>query len=671
MSETDMYEDETPNSLGRMVQRGLWRAVKVVAFFLFVAFGTLVLDTLPKLDRDLSGPIGADSFALTVLDRHGEEIASRGGRYAPIVPLSELPPYLPQAVLATEDKRFYHHFGFDMLGIGRALWTNLRAGAIQQGGSTITQQLAKNLYLGPQRTFWRKAQEALITVWLETKYTKDEILTLYLNRIYMGGGSYGVEAASRYYFDKSAREVTLAEAALLAGLIKAPTRFAPTNNISRAHARADHVLKRLVENGDLTQGDVFAARATPATIVEREPREGSQYFVDWIAGEILTFLPDRKGQLIVETTLDPVAQAQAEAAIRDALAEARESESQVGQGALVSMDPNGAVRAMVGGRDYFESQFNRSTQAERQPGSAFKIFVFLAALENGKTPESRVNDAPIYVDGWRPTNAAGFYRGRVTLIDAMRYSINTVAVRLSEEVGRSTVTDTAYRLGIRSPLAVHPSVALGTEEVTLVDLTSSYAVLASGGYRARPHGILRVMTPDGHVLYQHPGIETRIVAPGAARSMTYLLHQVILTGTGTRATIGGRPAAGKTGTSQENRDAWFIGYTGDQVTGVWFGNDDASPMENVEGGTLAAETWSRFMTATRDETQVVDLPGARPAPTVRRRQTETASAVATARPPSELHLFYAQLNTLFRSTLADARRPAAVFRQGGRNIEVR
>lgn len=666
---TDRHNDhEVPKKGTR--KRSLWvRLLGVSIFVGSVIFGILVLDTLPKMERQLLGPLGADALALTVLDREGDEIANRGGRYAAIVPLDELPTYLKQAVLSTEDHRFYEHPGFDFYGIARAMWVNIKAGYISQGGSSITQQLAKNLYLGPERTLWRKAQEALVTIWLEYKYTKDEIFTLYLNRIYMGAGSYGVEAASRHYFDKSAREVTLAEAALLAGLIKAPSRYAPTNDLQRAQLRGELVLRRLVDNEFLTEGQVFAARATPATIVERAPRQGSQYFVDWIAEEVSILLPDMTGQLIVRTTLDPGQQAAGEITIADAITNREASLEETNtepptQGALVSLDVDGAVRAMVGGRDYLASQFNRTVQAERQPGSAFKPFVYLAAIENGLAPESRVSAGPIFVDGWSPNNG-GRFRGRVTLLDAMKFSINTVAVRLSEQVGRSKVIDVAERLGITSPLASHPSLALGTEEVNLLDLTSAYAVFANGGFKATPFGITQIQTPNGDILYEHQSLATRVVAPGAATSMNYLLYQVILTGTGHDAAIGGRPAAGKTGTSQGSRDAWFIGYTADQVAGIWFGHDDASPMKDTEGGGISAQTWASFMKAVHQGRPMTDLAGGRPAPV--RRPTQSADAPVSEH-PSEIRQFYASLSNLFRETHRQQTSPRPDFRRGGENI---
>ncbi len=668
-------EDENNQELPQKGTRSrhlLWRAFGALVFVGSVVFGTLVLDTLPKMQRQLLGPLGPDALALTVLDRDGEEIANRGGRYAQIVPLDEMPDYLVLAVLSTEDRRFYDHFGFDVFGIGRAIVANLSAGGVVQGGSTITQQLAKNLYLGSERTFWRKAQEAVITVWLEQAYTKQEILTLYLNRIYMGAGAYGFEAASQHYFDKSVREVSLAEAALLAGLIKAPSRFAPTNDLARAQRRAEIVLSTLVENGVLTEGETFAARVEPATIIKRAPRLGSQYFVDWIAAEVAEILPGIKGQLIIETTLDPVQQAAGELAIADAIAERaanlpEDVEEPPAQGALVSMDPDGALRAMVGGRDYLESQFNRTFQAERQPGSAFKPFVFLAALENGLTPESQVSDRPIYVNGWSPQNN-GRFRGNVSLLTAMKYSINTVAVRLSEQVGRIEVIDAAERLGITSPLASHPSIALGTEEVTLLDLTSSYAVFANGGFRAKPYGIKRILNPDGDILFEQQSLATRVVAPGAARSMNYLLYQVILSGTGSKAAIGGRPAAGKTGTSQDGRDIWFVGYTADQVAGVWFGHDNASPMAEAEGGGLSATTWAAFMKSVHEGMPIADLAGGKPAP-VRRVEPESdaESSFATSDQP-ELHRFYVSLSNLFREAHRKQVNPGPGMRRGGQTL---
>ncbi len=656
--EIDVPHSHTP-------RRSIWpRLIGGVLFVLFVLSGVLVLDTLPKLERQLLGPLGPDAFALTVLDREGDEIASRGGRYAAIVPLDEMPDYLIQAVLSTEDRRFYTHFGFDFRGIGRALWANVRAGRIVQGGSSITQQLAKNLYLSRERTLWRKAREVLVTLWLEDKYSKDEILTLYLNRIYMGAGSYGVEAASRHYFDHSVRDVSLAEAALLAGLIKAPSRFAPTNDLARAQSRAEQVLRRLVDNNILTEGEVFAARATPATITERSPRGGSQYFVDWIAEEVAILLPGVTGQLIIETTLDPVSQAAGELAIADALLDQETDDGpSPTQGALVALDPDGAVRAMVGGRNYLESQFNRTAQAERQPGSAFKPFVYLAAIEQGLTPESLISDAPVFVDGWSP-QSTGQPQGKITLLDAMKDSVNSVAVRLSEQVGRLRVIEVAERLGITSPLASHPSIALGTEEVNLLDLTSAYAVFANGGYRATPFGITRILTPDGEVLHEHQSLATRIVARGAARSLNYLLYQVILTGTGRQAAIGGRPAAGKTGTSQQGRDAWFIGYTADQVAGVWFGNDDASPMVGAQGGGISARAWASFMKSVHRGRPMTDLAGGRPAPIGRPVQT----AAGTSQEQIEIRRFYTSLSELFRQTHRAQLNPGPGFRRGGQTL---
>jgi penicillin-binding protein 1A len=669
------YDDQIEDlpQKGTRLRSFWWRTLGVLVFAGSVVFGTLVLDTLPKMQRQLLGPLGPDALALTVLDRDGDEIANRGGRYAAIVPLPEMPDYLVQAVLSTEDRRFYDHFGFDVYGIGRAIVANLSAGSVVQGGSTITQQLAKNLYLGQQRTFWRKAQEALITFWLEYRYSKQEILTLYLNRIYMGAGSYGVEAASRYYFDKSVREVSLAEAALLAGLIKAPSRYAPTNDLERAQKRAEIVLRRLVDNGMLTDGEVFAARVTPATIIKRAPREGSQYFVDWVAAEVAKILPGMTGQLIIETTLDPVQQAAGEVSIADAIADRaanlpEDKEEDPAQGSLVSMDTDGAVRAMVGGRDYLESQFNRPVQAERQPGSAFKPFVYLAALESGMTPESRVSDGPIFVDGWSPQNA-GRFRGNVSLLTAMKHSINTVAVRLSEQIGRLKVIDAAERLGITTPLASHPSIALGTEEVTLLDLTSAYAAFANGGFRAKPYGIKRILNPDGDVLYEQQSLATRVVAPGAARSMNYLLYQVILSGTGSNATIGGRPAAGKTGTSQDSRDIWFVGYTADQVSGIWFGHDDASPMANAEGGGLSATTWASFMKSVHEGRPITDLAGGRPAPVGRSRpENQETPTAANERAQPELHRFYVSLSDLFRQAHRKQVNPGPGMRRGGQTL---
>lgn len=644
-----------------------WRRLALRAFSFAltacaVAAVLLAFVTLPKLQRTIEAAPEA-ALAVTVLDAEGQEIGSRGGSTAPSVPLAELPPYLVKAFLATEDRRFHEHHGIDPRGILRAMWANLRAGGFVEGGSTITQQLAKNLYLDSDRTLWRKAQEALIAFWLESRYSKDEILTLYLNRVYMGAGNYGVDAAAHYYFGKSARDVSLAEAALLAGLPKAPSRFAPTNDLRLAHARANQVLDRLVSNGDLTAGEVAHARARPAAVAERDKRNGPQYFVDWVAEQVPQLLPDAHGRLIVQTTLDPRRQAAAENAVREALT-GEGVKREAGQGALVALAPDGAVLAMVGGRSYLESQFNRATQAERQPGSAFKPVVYLAALEQGYTPRSEIEDSPVALGEWAPRNANARFAGTVTLAHALARSINTVAVKLGERVGVQAIAGAARRLGISSSIQSNLSIALGSSEVTLLELTSAYSAFATEGRRSAPYAIAQIRSVNGETLYTHEAVSVQAVSAEHARAMTYMLHRVITEGTGVRADPGDRLAAGKTGTSQDNRDAWFIGYTGNEIAGVWFGNDDNTPMKNASGGNFAALAWRGYMRASQQGVPPAPLPGA----------LEEIPVASSGQEP--LNEFLSQLSDLFavaprieENAPARERGWGAGFRRGGTTLE--
>jgi len=605
----DTPEAETPAPLSNRARRRrpLW--LRLTSFGLtagLVAGALLVLFTLPKLRNDMRvGP--PRTLALTVLDDEGYEIGSRGGTMAPSVPLGELPPYLVKAFIATEDRRFYSHFGLDWRGLLRASWINLRAGHIVEGGSTITQQLAKNLYLDSDRTLWRKAQEALIAIWLERKYSKDEILETYLNRVYLGAGNYGIDAAAHYYFGKSARDVSLAEAAVLAGLPKAPSRFAPTNDLELARARANVVLDRMVSNGDLTEAEASGARQHPAVVATRKSRDGQQYFVDWVANELQSLLPEAQGRLTIQTTLNPLRQRAAEDAIAKALKDG--SGRKVGQGAAIALSTDGAILAMVGGKSYMESQFNRATMAERQPGSAFKPVVYLAALEKGYTPNTEVTDSPITLGEWAPENYEPGYEGTVTLTEALARSINTVAVKLGEKVGIQTIADTAARLGISSPIASDLSVALGSSSATLLELTSAYSTFVTNGDRAVPYGIVKITDMNGEVLYEHRPASFHVTAPRNAHAMTYMLHQVMTTGTGRGGALPDRLTAGKTGTSQDYRDAWFIGYTGSEIAGVWFGNDDNSPTGRATGGNFAAPVWRNYMVASQKQVPPVTLAG--------------------------------------------------------------
>jgi penicillin-binding protein 1A len=542
------------------------------------------------------------SPGLTIVAGDGSVLERRGAFNGVFVSLRDLPRQLPQAVIATEDRRFYQHFGMDLIGFARAMVANVTAGRIVQGGSTITQQLAKNLYLTPERTLLRKLRELMLAVWLEARLEKDEILAAYLNRVYLGDGTFGVEAAARRYFGKSARDISLSEAAVLAGLLKAPTRYAPTNDLARSRARAAQVLQNMVEAGYLSEAQAKAAERAPAVPVKTAlgPRR-ARYFVDWVSELMPEWASRTQDDLVVFTTLDPVMQRQAEAAVEAAIRRYGDARN-AHQAALVAFDRFGAVKAMVGGRSYAESQFNRAAQAQRQPGSAFKPFVYLTALEQGFTPATRIADSPVTVDGWAPQNINGRYQGEVTLTRALAESINTVAVKLSERVGRDKVREAARRLGIASPISTHPSLALGTSEVSLFELTAAYLPLANGGRAASPFAVTEIRTRSGQVVYRRqPWPDDRIIAPQNLDRMNDMLSEVIDSGTGKAARLGNRPAAGKTGTTQDYRDGWFIGYTADLVAGVWVGNDDNAPMRGVGGGDIPARTWRQFMAeASRD-----------------------------------------------------------------------
>jgi penicillin-binding protein 1A len=544
-----------------------------------------------------------------ILSVNGKLVANRGITGGEAVRLSQMSPYIPQALVAIEDRRFRSHFGVDLIGLLRASVKNLIAGRIVEGGSTITQQLAKNLFLKPARTFRRKVQEVILSFWLETKFSKDEILEIYLNRVYFGSGSYGVDAASRRYFGKSSRDVNLAEAALLAGLLKAPSRLSPARSPKRAERRAQVVLGAMHRTGFISNSEAATALSMPTTHAKSYWTGAENYVADWIMTDIKHLVGEIDSDIIVETTLDLGLQQSGEKAIRKALDDKGKA-MKVSQGALVSLDGTGAIRAMVGGRDYATSQFNRAREAKRQPGSAFKPFVYLAALEIGHTPSSIRQDAPVRIGKWRPKNYDNKYRGAVTLKTALSKSLNTIAAQLVMEVGPKNVVRLAHRLGISSPLNANASIALGTSEVSLLELTSAYAPFANGGYLARPYVIKRITALNGKVLYQRKsGDSQRVVGSIQLGQMNAMMIDVVNNGTGRAARINGWQVAGKTGTSQAFRDGWFIGYTSNLVTGVWFGNDDGSPTKKVTGGSLPARAWARFMQSAHDGVPVGDLPG--------------------------------------------------------------
>ncbi|ESY02634.1 transglycosylase domain-containing protein [Mesorhizobium sp. LNJC405B00] len=545
---------------------------------------------------------------IKIVSVDGQLLANRGMSGGEAVGLHEMSPYIPEAVIAIEDRRFYSHFGIDPIGLSRAMVTNVLGRRFSQGGSTLTQQLAKNLFLKPDRTLERKVQEVLLSLWLEHKHTKDQILEMYLNRVYFGSGAYGVEAASRRYFGKSARDVTLSEAALLAGLLKAPSRLSPARDPKAAEERSQLVLAAMRDEGKISAKELASAMSAPATRAPSYWTGSENYVADTIMEELPDLIGDVRSDIVVDTTVDLNLQKLAEQSIRRLIDESGKKLS-VSQGALVSIDNSGAVRAMVGGYDYSTSQFDRASEARRQPGSAFKPFVYMAALEAGRTPDSVRNDAPIRIGKWTPDNYGGKYFGKVTLATALAKSLNSVAAQLTMEVGPDAVVEAAHRMGIQSDLIANTSIALGTSEVTPLELTSAYVPFANGGYKPDIHFIRRITTTEGKVLYDdNGGSAPRVVKQNIVGMMNSMMTGTVEIGTAKKAAFAW-PSAGKTGTSQNSRDAWFVGYTANLTTGVWFGNDDGMPMKKVTGGALPAQAWHEFMVAAHEGVPVRPLPG--------------------------------------------------------------
>ena len=578
---------------------GIWGGIGLVGLLAWHAA------QLPPIDQ-LAVPKRPPNIA--ILDADGVPVANRGDSGGPAIRLDDLPAYVPQAFVAIEDRRFYAHFGVDAVGIMRAMSRNLSGAGGMQGGSTITQQLAKNLFLTQERTLSRKIQEAILALWLEHNYSKDRILELYLNRVYFGSGSYGIEAAAQKYFGRSARQITLPEAAMLAGLMVAPSRLAPNRNPRGAAERAALVVAAMTREGYVNDKMATIALAKPAE-ARRDAGSGS---INYAADYIMDVLDETVGaieeDIVVSTTLRTDIQIAAEKALTSEL-DRRGARFGVSQGAVLAMDPGGQIRAMVGGRNYAESQFNRAVSAKRQPGSAFKPFVYLAALERGLTPETMRDDSPINVRGWRPENSSREYQGAVTLQNALALSLNTVAVRLGLEVGPRKVAETARRMGIQSPLTDNATIALGTSEVTLLELVSSYAPFANGGIRIQPHVITQVKTASGKILYRRKGASFgRVIEQKTVSMMNAMLQETLTTGTGSRADARGFEAAGKTGTSQEYRDGWFVGYSSQLLTGVWLGNDDSSPTKRLSGANLPVSVWSQTMREAHRYDQPPPLP---------------------------------------------------------------
>ena len=593
----------------RLTLRRLFYWCVVLGIWAAVAVGGVVALHVMKLPPIQSLVVPKRPPTITILGLDGKTVATRGDMGGAAIPLKALPPYLPQAFVAIEDRRFYHHFGIDPIGLARAVAVNIVARGVREGGSTLTQQLAKNLFLTPERTVSRKIDEVILALALEKHYSKNEILELYLNRVYFGSGAYGVEAAAQRYFGKSARVVTLAEAAMLAGLVRAPSRLAPTRNPELARARSEIVLNAMVDSGFVSAAMAKTARTRPAQIVKNDGPGSTGYVGDWVMDALNDYVGRFENDVVVQTTIDPILQSMAEKALAEELAKQGDHYG-VSQGALVAMDPDGAVRALVGGRSYAESQFNRAVAGHRQPGSAFKPFVYLTALERGLTPDTVRYDAPITVRGWKPENYSHEYFGPVTLTTALANSLNTVSVRLTLEVGAQNVATTARRLGIASKLEPNASLALGTSEVTPLELVGAYAPFANGGIGAIPHVIERVRESGGKILYARTvSGSARVIAPEHVGMMNKMLAETLITGTARRASIPGWPAAGKTGTSQDYRDAWFVGYTGRMITGVWLGNDDGTPTKKATGSGLPVDIWNRFMRAAHQNLPVVELPG--------------------------------------------------------------
>ena len=579
---------------------GVWFAIAFVGFLIFAARGLPDTSKLYEVQRQPS---------ITFLDRNGALLAVRGSQYAPPVDVDSLPPYVPAAFVAIEDRRFYHHPGFDPIGMARAVLTDLHKGHAAEGASTITQQLARNLFLTPDKTYHRKLQEIMLAVWLEHKFSKKQILGLYLNRVYFGGGAYGIQAASQRYFDKPASKLSVGEAALLAGMMKAPSRYSPVNDAKRAATRATIVLNEMQKAGVITADQRAQATASPVIVSRSLASQHAEYYIDWLDQEIRALVGEPTEDLVVETTLDLPIQTAAEKAVTDLAA--RDRGRGVEQAALVAIDGDGRVRAMVGGVNYADSQFNRAVDAKRQAGSSWKPFVYLAAMEAGYTPDTPVVDEPININGWQPHNFEGNYLGSITMETALAQSINTVAAKVANEVGTDKVANVARRLGITSNIGLEPAMALGDTAVSPLEMASAYAAFSNGGYKVSPHGINRIQTRNGRTIYEYrepEGGRPQVINNPPLSEMVRMMRQVIASGTGHAAALPGYDVAGKTGTASDFKDAWFVGYTGGFTAAVWTGKDDNKPMRHVTGGQTPAAIWRAFMSAALPRLKVGPIP---------------------------------------------------------------
>jgi penicillin-binding protein 1A len=520
---------------------------------------------------------------------NGQVLLSVGPSFGRWLRYDQIPPEMRAAIISTEDRRFRSHIGVDPIGIARSVAVRIKSGHFSQGGSTITQQLARNIFLTNNRTFIRKIKEGVLALALERKFTKDQILELYLNRVYFGGGAYGIDAASRKFFGHDADHLSLGEAAIIAGLVKAPSNYSPTADVEAARERSGVVLETMAKNGFITPEEAASANPADVRIQQTTSNNSVRYFTDWALPQLDTLIDQTSDPIDVWTTLDPGMQVAADRAIR---ANAPDG----AQGALVAIDRDGAVRAMVGGKDYVSSIYNRATQSERQPGSAFKLFVYLTALESGMKPTDTIVDEPVTINGWSPRNSTRTNLGPVTLREAFSRSINTISAKIGQQVGFSTIADMARRFGLTTEISTYPAMVLGTSDVRLIELTRAFASVANNGTAVTPYGIRKVITADGQLLYQHESDEGRVlVAPWVAAEMTDLLQSAVLSGTGRAAQIG-RPVAGKTGTTSSNKDGWFVGFSSGLTAGVWMGRDDARPVPGLQGGTAPARAFHDFMT---------------------------------------------------------------------------
>lgn len=599
---------------------------------------------LPAFEETKKDWRAQDNYAVTFLDRNGNEIGQRGILHREAVPIDELPDHVMKAVLGTEDRRFFDHFGIDIWGLSRAFSQNMQANGVVQGGSTITQQLAKNLFLTNERTIERKIKEAFLALWLEANLSKKEILQLYLDRAYMGGGTFGIAAASEFYFGKNIKDVNLAEAAMLAGLFKAPAKFAPHVNLPAARARASVVLSNMIDSGMMSEGQIMAAKRNPANVIDRKISESPDYFLDWAFDEVKRVTQNMpQHSLIVRTTLDRGIQKAAEEAIEYHLRQYG-AEYKATEAAAVVLDHDGGVRAIVGGRDYGDSQFNRATSASRQTGSSFKPYVYAAALEKGMTPETIISDAPIAWGNWAPRNYGRSFSGRVSLTTALVKSLNSVPVRLAKDhLTTAPIVALVKAMGVRSPVSSHKTMVLGTSGMTVMEQAMGFNVFANGGIAGTLHGFTQITTTEGKIIWDlaRDGEKPhRVLSQKAAADMNSMLVQVPEWGTARRASLPMTRVAGKTGTTQSYRDAWFVGFTGNFTAAVWFGNDNFSPMNNLTGGILPAMTWQRMMNYAHQNIELKPIFGIKnPFPAKPKNASETQIATdhdATIRHPTLL-----------------------------------